>query len=248
MPTPRLLFVLFLALPLVLTSCDSSDPEPTTGTITGNIALPAAASGDIERTRVTLYESLDEFRNDVETFSATADEDGNYMFENINPGSYFLAAFKDNDNSGDLSSGDFYGYLGGGPLDPSQATPQRQQVTAGDNLNIDFVIQIVPPGFGISLTGTYSGTSQGLTLTMNLTDTNGNITGSGTLNTGAEVLAINVTGSRNGTSVTLQISGETVPLTFTGTLSDDASTLTGTVTGTGNDGSPISIPFTLNLQ
>jgi len=245
MPTPRLLFVLFLALPLVLTSCDSSDPEPTTGTITGIIALPAAASGDIERTRVTLYESLDEFRNDVETFSATADEDGNYVFDNINPGSYFLAAFKDNDNSGDLSSGDFYGYLGGGPLDPSQATPQRQQVTAGDNLNIDFVIQIVPPGFGISLTGTYSGTSQGLALSMTLTDTNGNITGSGTI----DGTAFTVTGSRNDLSVTLQISSpQLVPLTFTGTLSDDASTLTGTVTGTGNDGSPISIPFTLNLQ
>lgn len=245
MATPRFLIALLLALPLVLTSCDSSDPEPTTGTISGTISLPAAASGDIINTQVALFETLDEFRNNAETFSTTADANGNYTFENINPDSYFLAAWKDNDNSGDLSSGDFFGYLGGGPLDPEQATPQRQQVTAGENVGINFVIQIVPPGFGISLTGTYSGASQGLTLSMTLTDTNGTIAGTGTI----DGTAFTVTGSRSDASVTLQISSpQLVPLTFTGTLSNDASSLTGTLTGTGNDGSPISIPFTLTLQ
>lgn len=243
MPTPRFLFVLLLALPFALTSCDSSDPEPTTGTITGTIALPAGAGGDIVNTRVSLFASLDEFEANSPAFTATTDAQGNFSFENINPNSYFVAAWKDNNNTAVIDGGDFFGVIGTNQVEGF--VPTRQQVVAGQNTGFNFTILILPPGFGVSLTGTYSGSSQGITLSMTLTDTNGNITGSGTV----DGTPFTVTGSRNDLSVTLQISSpQLVPLTFTGTLAADASTLTGTLAGTGNDGTPISIPFTLNLQ
>jgi hypothetical protein len=229
MPTPRFLFVLLLALPLALTACDSSDPEPTTGTISGAISLPSGAAGDIVNTRVALFETLDEFRNNAETFSATADADGTYRFENINPDSYFLAAFKDNDNSGDLSSGDFYGYLGGGPLDPAQATPQRQQVTAGENVGIDFVIQIVPPGFGLTVTGTYTGTSaSGDAYNVTLTENAGTVTGTGTIVSQGQTFPVTTTGTFNPPNISLSFAIQNVgTLPFTGTVSDDGSSITG---------------------
>lgn len=240
MPTPRFLIALLLALPLVLTSCDSSDPEPTTGTINGMIGLPAGAAGDIVNTRVQLFETLDEFEANSPTFTTTTDSEGNFTFENINPDSYFLSAWKDNNNSGVIDGGDFFGVIGTNQIEGF--VPTRQQVVAGQNTGFDVTILVLPPGFGITLSGTYSGTSQGLSLSMTLTDVNGNISGTGDI----DGTPITVTGSRNGANVTLQISSpQLVPLTFTGTLSDDGNSLTGTLTGTANDGTPISIPYTL---
>lgn len=235
---------LVLALFMLLAvGCDSSDPEPTTGSISGSIALPAGAAGDIVNTRVSLYETLDEFRNNAATFSTTANTEGTYTFENINPDSYFLAAFKDNDNSGDLSGGDFYGYLGGGPIDPDQATPQRQQVVAGQNTGIDFVIQVVPPGFGISVTGTYSGTGNGFTLSLTLTENSGAVSGSGTINVGQSI-PLTVSGTFNAPNVNLTLASQFDPITLAGTVSDDGNTINATLSGSGFNNDAV----TLTLQ
>jgi len=232
---------LFL-LVLTVTGCDSSDPQPTTGTINGTIALQQGAGGDIVNTRVALFESVDEFERNVPTFTTATNASGEFTFENINPGSYFISAWKDNNNSGVIDGGDFFGVIGTNQIEGF--VPARQQVVAGQNTGFNVTILVLPPGFGISVTGTYSGSTQGITLTMTLTDTNGTITGSGTI----DGTPFTVTGSRNNLNVTLQISSpQLVPLTFTGTLANDASSLTGNLTGTANDGSPISIPFTLNL-
>lgn len=249
MRTPLLLrrsAVLVLALfTLTVVGCDSSDPEPTTGSISGSIALPAGAAGDIVNTRVSLYETLDEFRNNASTFSTTANAEGTYTFENINPDSYFLAAFKDNDNSGDLSAGDFYGYLGGGPIEPDQATPQRQQVVAGQNTGIDFVIQIVPPGFGVSVTGTYAGTNQGISVTLTLTETSGTVTGTGTIVEGANTFPVTITGTFSAPNVNLNMTSPQLqgPVQLTGTVSDDGSTINATMNGSGLT----NFTITLNL-
>ncbi|MEM1043010.1 MAG: hypothetical protein AAGI91_10310 [Bacteroidota bacterium] len=227
---------------LAAAGCDSSDPEPTTGTISGTISLPAGAAGDVDNTLVALYETLDEFRNNAPTFEVTASADGSYEFTNINPDSYFLAAFKDNDNSQGISSGDFYGYLGGGPLDPDEATPQRQQVTAGENVGINFVIQIVPPGFGVTLTGTYSGNVEGSTLTLNLAEVAGVITGTGSLSGAGSSLPLTASGTFAPPSVTINLSSPGFdPFTLTGIASDDGSVITGNLNGSGFTGESVTL-------
>ena len=246
MPTPHFLLLrrssalVLMLFALAAAGCDSSEePPPTTGTISGTITLPQGAGGDIVNTRVSLFESLDEFENNSPTFTTATDASGSFSFENINPGSYFVAAWEDNNNSSVIDGGDYFGVIGTNQIEGF--VPTRQQVIIGENTGFNFTIFVLPPGFGVSVTGTYSGSSQGSTLSMTLTDTNGSVTGSGSI----DGIAFTVTGSRNDLNVTLQISSpQLVPLTFTGTL----ASLTGNLTGTGNDGSPISIPFTLTLQ
>ncbi|MEP0546738.1 MAG: hypothetical protein ABJF88_07395 [Rhodothermales bacterium] len=234
-----------LALTLLMfavAGCDSSDPEPTptTGTISGTITLPAGAGGDIVNTRVSLFETLDEFEANSPTFTASTDASGNFTFQNINPDSYFIAAWKDNNNTARIDGGDFFGVIGTNQVEGF--VPTRQQVVAGMNTGFNVTILILPPGFGVSATGTYTGSAQGSTLTMTLTDTNGAIAGSGNI----DGTAFTVAGTRTGTNMALQISSpQLVPLTFNGTLSNDGRTFNGTLAGTGNDGSPISVPFTL---
>ena len=248
MPTPTFLrrpAVLALALlTLTVVGCDSSEPEPTTGSISGTISLPQGAAGDINNTRVALFDDIDSFRNNVSTVSTTADASGAYTFENLNPDSYFLAAFKDNDNNGVISGGDFYGYLGGGPLEPEQATPQSQTVVAGESYQLGFVIQIVPPGFGVSVTGTYAGTGNNFTLTLTLTETSGAVTGSGTINVGQSV-PLTVSGTFNAPNVNLTLSNPQFdPIQLTGTVSDNGSSINATLNGSGFNNEAV----TLNLQ
>lgn len=247
MPTPRYFLRRTTALALTMlmvavTGCDSSDPEPTptTGTISGTITLPAGAGGDIVNTRVSLFSDMDDFEANSPTSSATTDASGNFTFQNINPGSYFVAAWKDNNNTARIDGGDFFGVIGTNQVEGF--VPTRQQVVAGMNTGFNFTILILPPGFGVSATGTYTGSAQGSTLTMTLTDTNGAIAGSGNI----DGTTFTVAGTRTGTNMALQISSpQLVPLTFNGTLSNDGQTFNGTLAGTGNDGSPISVPFTL---
>ena len=252
-PTPLLrsaaafLFALFM---LAAAGCDSGgddEPAPTTGSISGTITLPAGAGGDIVNTRVSLFESIDEFERNVPTFTTATDAGGTFTFNNINPGSYFISAWKDNNNTSFIDGGDYFGVIGTNQVEGF--VPTRQQVVIGENTGFNVTILILPPGFGISLTGTYSGSSQGATLSMTLTDTKGSVVGTGSLNDGQTSTAFTVTGSRNLSNVTLQISSpQLVPLTFTGTLANDASSLTGNLTGTATNGAPISVPFTLALQ
>lgn len=250
--------VLLLALfMLAAAGCDSSeDPPTTTGSLSGRISLPAGAGGDITNTRVALFESLDEFRNNASTFSTTANANGEYSFENINPGSYFVAAFKDNNNSQVVDGGDFYGYLGGGPLEPSQATPQRQQIVAGQNTDINFVIQVVPAGFGVSLTGTYTGTtSDNEAMSLVLTESGGVVTGTGSIvgPGGAYQVSIgSITGTFNAPNLNLSLTSSDLgsPITLQGTVSEDGSTINANLNGgaTGNGDFYSSDTATLTLQ
>jgi uncharacterized protein (DUF2141 family) len=241
MPTPRLLVVLLLALPFALTSCDSSDPEPTTGTITGTISLPPGAGGDIDNTRVQLFETNDEFEDNTPTFTTTTDEDGNFTFENINPDSYFVSAWKDNNNSRTIDGGDFFGVIGTNQIEGF--TPTRQQVVAGQNTGFDVTILALPPGFGISITGTYAGTGNGFSLTLTLTETNGTVTGSGNINVGQNV-PLTVTGTFNAPNVNLTLSSTFDPINLTGTVSNDGTTINATLNGSGFSNDAV----TLNLQ
>lgn len=150
-PNPyRFLFVLLLALPLALTGCDSSDsdpdpdpdPDPTTGTISGVISLPPGSAGSTSNTRVAIYQDFDDWQNDRFFRQIGAGQDGSYSFDNVNPGTYYFDAWKDNNNNGAIDTGDFFGVLGQNSLGNFRPTPQ--EVRAGENAGFSFQIFIIP--------------------------------------------------------------------------------------------------------
>lgn len=233
-------------LALTVTGCDSSDndPQPTTGTISGTIRLPQGAGGDIVNTRVSLFESIDEFERNISTFTTATDAGGSFTFNNINPGSYFISAWKDNNNSGVIDGGDYFGVIGVNQIEGF--VPTRQQVVIGQNTGFDITILILPPGFGVSVTGTYSGSNQGVTVTLTLTESGGTVTGSGTIVEGANTFPVTVAGTFNAPNVNLTLTSAQLqaPIQLTGTVSNDGRTINGTMNGSGLN----NFTITLTLQ
>lgn len=227
---------LFLALALVVvTGCDSggSEPQPTTGTVSGRISLPQGAGGDIVNTRVALFESLDEFERNVPTFTTATNAAGEFTFENINPDSYFISAWKDNNNSGFIDGGDYFGVIGTNRIEGF--VPSRQQVVAGQNTGFDVTILVLPPGFGVSVTGRYAGSNQGITVDLTLTETSGNVTGSGTLSDAQNTFNVNASGSFDAPNINLTLSSAQLQenITLTGTVADNGSSINATLNGSG---------------
>lgn len=109
---------LLLALTLTLAACNSEDMVgATTGTISGSISMEAGTPGSAGNARVALYTSYDDWNSDDFVFQTTADGNGNYTLSNIPPGTYFIDAWKDIDNSDTLNDPDFFGVYGNFDLD-----------------------------------------------------------------------------------------------------------------------------------
>jgi hypothetical protein len=90
-----------------------------------------------------------------------------------------------------------------------------------------------------SLTGTWVGSAQGITVTLNLTQTGNNVTGTAN----AFGATFPVTGTVNYPQVNLQGNMNGVAVTFTGTYNPPPNTIPGTLTAMGS-----SIQVTLNRQ
>lgn len=237
-----------LALTLTLTACDSgggdSEPPPTTGTISGTIALPAGAGGSIGNTRVSLFESIDEFERNVPTFTAAADANGSFSFSNINPDSYFVSAWKDNNNNSIVDGGDYFGVIGTNQIEGF--VPRRQQVVAGANTGFDVTILILPPGYGVTVTGTYAGASDGIAVNLTFTESSGNVSVSGTLRDAQNTFNVSGSGTFNAPNLSATLTSPQLqePVQMTGTVSNDGRTINATMNGSGLQ----NYTVTLSLQ
>lgn len=117
-------------------------PTPTTGTISGRITLPPGAAGDINNARVAIYASFDDWLNDRVLRFVTANSSGNYAFTNVTPGTYYMDAWKDNNNNTFFDTGDFWGVYGSGSYPNYQVSPFS--VAAGQTTTINFTIFVIP--------------------------------------------------------------------------------------------------------
>jgi len=135
-----LIFVFFLA------GCSKDDKNPvatpTTGTISGTISLPPGAGGDVANTRVAIYQSFDDWANDRVLKNGACNTNGSYSLADISPGSYYLDAWKDNNNNQQFDSGDFWGVYGSGTYPNYQPSPFS--VAAGKTANITATIYPIP--------------------------------------------------------------------------------------------------------
>ena len=134
----RSLMALGLAFTLVLTGCDSGggDDSATTGNISGQLTLPAGVNGTVANSALWVYDSFSDANAGAAPLrTVAANDEGSFTVERLNPGNYFLIGFKDNDNSGAVNAGDFYGYSGG--LD----SPGNVEVLAGESAEVNIVME-----------------------------------------------------------------------------------------------------------
>ncbi len=83
--------------------------------ITGTARFLAGTAGDLSNAKVSLYTTRDNWNNNNPIkFGAVVGSGANVTFAltNINPGNYYLDVWKDNNNDGVWSAGDFVGVYG----------------------------------------------------------------------------------------------------------------------------------------
>ena len=116
-------------------------PAPTTGVISGRVFLAAGQAGSVQNTRVAIYASYTDWVNDRVITSTSADSNGNYSFNNITPGTYYMDAWRDNNNSATFNSGDFFNVYGSGSYPNYTLSPF--QVSAGSTTTINLQLFVI---------------------------------------------------------------------------------------------------------
>ncbi|MBU3927587.1 MAG: PKD domain-containing protein [Bacteroidetes bacterium] len=112
--------------------------------ITGTASFPAGSSGDLSNAKVSIYTSYDNWNNNNPLQYIAANGSGsNVSFEltNVTPGIYYLDVWKDNDNSGGWSFGDFVGWYGDGGLGAPSLT--EISVQGGQTTNVSITMMTI---------------------------------------------------------------------------------------------------------
>ena len=111
--------------------------------ITGTASFPAGTSGDLSNAKVSIYTSWDNWVNNQPIkFGAVTGAGASVSFtlSGVNPGNYYLDVWKDNDNDGWWSLGDFVGWYGSGGLGSPSLT--EFQIGEGETFNCNVQMYI----------------------------------------------------------------------------------------------------------
>lgn len=146
MRTAIVLLMVFL-LGLLFLSCGSDEPtspeQPTTGTISGTLTLAAGMSGELNNTRVAIYSSYDDWLHDRTLMFVAASGSGNtatYTISSVTPGTYYLDAWKDVNNSGTWDSGDLFGVYGTTQWPDPTLSPFSVSAGATATINVSMIV------------------------------------------------------------------------------------------------------------
>jgi hypothetical protein len=116
-------------------------------TITGTAYFPAGVSGDLSNAKVSIYTSWDNWNvNQPIKYTGAIGSGATVTFSmtSVLPGNYYLDVWKDNDNFGSWSSGDFVGWYGGGGYGSPALT--EFQITQGETKNFSIQMYIIAKG------------------------------------------------------------------------------------------------------
>jgi uncharacterized protein (DUF2141 family) len=147
-----------LAMFLMTVGCGKDDPvapvvtdnggpdTPAQAFIAGTITLPPGTAANLYNARVAVYDSPENFQADAWVAQAAAVGGGqSYSFQvgPLNPGVYYLDIWKDNNSTGAIDHGDWYGAYttNYGDLRPIQ-------VLEGETTTINFVFS---PGKAVDM-------------------------------------------------------------------------------------------------
>jgi hypothetical protein len=112
--------------------------------VTGTAKFPAGTSGDLSNAKVSLYTSWDNWNaNQPIKFGAVTGSGATVSFAvtGVNPGNYYLDVWKDIDNSGTWSTGDYIGWYGSGGLGAPALT--EFQISDGQTVTISVDMYII---------------------------------------------------------------------------------------------------------
>lgn len=112
--------------------------------VTGTASFPVGTSGDLSNSKVSLYTSWENWNvNQPIKFGAVTGAGASVSFTltNVNPGNYYLDVWKDIDNSGTWSSGDYVGWYGSGGL--GSPTLTELQIAQGQTFNCTVQMYII---------------------------------------------------------------------------------------------------------
>ncbi|OGC38899.1 hypothetical protein A2Y85_01700 [candidate division WOR-3 bacterium RBG_13_43_14] len=140
-----LICVLLFAVLMVSCGGDEPEPPPTTGTVSGTIALQAGVSGDLNNTRVAIYSSYDDWANDRVLKYIAASGSGSsatFSITTVTPGTYYLDAWKDVDNSGTWNTDDLFGVYGTTQWPTPTLSPFS--VAAGETFTANVTMIVLP--------------------------------------------------------------------------------------------------------
>ncbi|GAB4331331.1 MAG: hypothetical protein Kow00127_23270 [Bacteroidales bacterium] len=115
--------------------------------ITGTAQFPAGTSGDLANSKVSIYTSWDNWLNNQPIkFGAVAGSGASVSFtlSDVNPGNYYLDVWKDIDNDGFWSVGDYVGWYGSGGLGSPDLT--EFQIAEGETFNCSVQMYIIAKG------------------------------------------------------------------------------------------------------
>ncbi|MCK4406443.1 MAG: PKD domain-containing protein [Bacteroidales bacterium] len=121
---------------------------PAVTQITGTAGFPVGSSGDLSNSKVSIYTSLNNWNiNSPIKWGAVTGSGASVTFTltDVNPGNYYLDVWKDNDNSGFWSGGDFVGWYGSGGLGSPNLT--EFQITEGQTFNCSITMLIAKGGY-----------------------------------------------------------------------------------------------------
>ncbi len=117
--------------------------------VKGTASFPAGVSGDLSNAKVSLYASLIDWGNNNPVLHTTAVGSGasvTFEFVDLVPGNYYLDVWKDIDNSGDWSIGDFVGGYGNGGLGSNDLTMLQVQEHKTFTANVSMLIIVANAG------------------------------------------------------------------------------------------------------
>jgi hypothetical protein len=115
--------------------------------VTGSATFPAGTSGDLSNAKVSIYTTIDNWNfNQPIKFGAVSGSGASVSFTltGVNPGNYYLDVWKDIDNSGTWTSGDYVGWYGSGGLGSPALT--EFQVGQGQTFNCPVNMFIIAKG------------------------------------------------------------------------------------------------------
>jgi hypothetical protein len=118
-----------------------------TTTINGTAYFIAGVSGDLSNAKVAIYTTLDNwnFNQPIKFIGATgAGASVAFSMTNVLPGNYYLDVWKDIDNSGTWTVGDYVGWYGSGGLGSPALT--EFQIVQGETKTFSIQMYIIAKG------------------------------------------------------------------------------------------------------
>jgi hypothetical protein len=102
------------------------EPAPAATQVSGNAFLRAGSNGDLGNAMAAVYRNIEEWANYQPVAFVRVQGSGpetSFTISDLVPGVYYLDIWKDVDNSGTWSIGDFVGWYGNGALGSPALTP-----------------------------------------------------------------------------------------------------------------------------